>query len=469
MFHCPTVSVRLPFEAVRSLLKSYPRFFVLLTLAAVALRLVFVLRWPVIQGDALIYSELARNLLHEHIYGLTRAHGVMPTLIRLPGYPWFLAACFRIFGDDNFKAVMLVQVVFDLGTCFLVAETARRMLSERAARMAFAVACLCPFTANYTGVALTETTEIFFTALAVLAATVALERRSLAAWAGCGAATAMCILLRPDGGLVLIAIGLFLLWKLWQVRTELAARRHFVAAGVVLMAVALAPLVPWTIRNWRTLHVFQPLVTMTASDPDEFVPAGWNRWVNTWAVDYSSTEDLTFNVSGTAIDVYALPTRAFDNQQEFLRLAQLFATYNRTLTMTPELDRQFAEIAAERIHTHRLRYYVGLPLGRVAGLWLRPRTEMLPLDQHWWRFDDDPHDATIGSLLGALNLVLVLAALGGAARGQSRYLGLLLLYPILRTLLLMKMAAIEDRYTLECFPMLLVLAAAWWERDRPTS
>jgi hypothetical protein len=39
-------------------------------------------------------------------------------------------------------------------------------------------------------------------------------------------------------------------------------------------------------------------------------------------------------------------------------------------------------------------------------------------------------------------------------------------YPIVRTLLLMKMAAVEDRYTLECFPMLFVLAAAWWERTR---
>jgi 4-amino-4-deoxy-L-arabinose transferase-like glycosyltransferase len=435
----------------------------LLTLLAVALRLVFVLRWPVIQGDALIYAEIARNLLNNHIYGLARATGIFPTLIRLPGYPLFLAACFKLFGQDNYRAVMLVQLVLDIGTCYMVAELARRLVSKRAALWAFAFACLCPFTANYVGTPLTETTEIFCTTLAILCAVVAVERKSLKWWAACGVATAGAIQLRPDGGLVLIAIGLVLCWRLVCSPGD---RRHLTFAGMVLVVVSLAPLVPWTIRNWKAFHVFQPLVNISASDPDEFVPKGWNRWVNTWILDYSSTEDLTFNVSGTAIDVYALPRRAFDSEQEFLRVSQLFAEYNKTLTMTPEIDQQFAQLAQERIHSYPFRYYVRLPLGRVADLWLRPRTEMLPLDTHWWEFDEDPEDAWKATALGVLNLLLVLSAIAGAARGQVKYLGLLVVYPVVRTLLLMKMAAVEDRYTLECFPMLFVLAAAWWQRGR---
>jgi 4-amino-4-deoxy-L-arabinose transferase-like glycosyltransferase len=346
-----------------------------------------------------------------------------------------------------------------VGTCFVVAETARRMVSRRAAQAAFLIAALCPFTANYVATPLAETTEIFFTALAVLAAVIAFERRSLWWWFGCGTATAAAIQLRPDGGLILIAIGIVLLWQLWRDREN---RRPYLLAGVVLTAISLAPLIPWTIRNWKTFHIFQPLVTMSASDPDEFVPVGWNRWVNTWIVDYCSTEDLTFNVSGTAIDVYTVPKRAFDSEQDFLRVAQLFADYNKTLTMTPELDRQFGEIAQQRIHAHPLRYYVVLPVSRLVGIWLRPRTEMLPVDTHWWRFDDDPHDSSIATILGVVNLVLMLAAIAGATRGNIRYLGLLTVYPLLRTILLWKMSAVEDRYTLECFPMIFILAAAWW-------
>jgi 4-amino-4-deoxy-L-arabinose transferase-like glycosyltransferase len=433
-----------------------------MTLAAVALRLVFVLRWPVVQGDALIYAEIAKNLLNEHVYGLARATGMFPTLIRLPGYPLFLAACFKLFGQDNFRAVMLVQLALDIGTCFIVAETARKAVSQRAALLAFGFACLCPFTANYVGTGLTETTEIFSTAAAVLCALLAIERRSLWWWASSGVATAAAIQLRPDGGLVLISLGLLLLWKLVR---EADNRRHIFAAGVVFVAVSLAPLVPWTIRNWKTFHVFQPLVTISASDPDEFVPKGWNRWVNTWIVDYSSTEDLTFNISGTAIDIYALPSRAYDSQQEFLTVAQLFAEYNKTVTMTPELDQQFGRLADERIHRNPLRQYVVLPVGRALDVWLRPRTEMLPLDTHWWDFESDINDSSYATALGVMNLILVLAAIGGAVKGQVRYLGLFVVYPIVRTLLLVKMAAVEDRYTLECFPMLFVLAAAWWDRS----
>src|SRR6185369_15412028 len=240
--------------------------------------------------------------------------------------------------------VMLVQLVLDIVSCYAIAETARRLVSRRAALMAFAFACLCPFTANYVGTGLTETTEIFCTTMAVLFAVLAFEQKSLSWWAASGLATAGAIQLRPDGGLLLISIGLVLLWRLVR---DADNRRHTLAAGVVLFVVSLAPLVPWTIRNWKTFHVFQPLVTISASDPDEFVPKGWNRWVNTWIVDYSSTEDLTFNISGTAIDVYALPSRAYDSQQEFLTVAQLFAEYNKTVTMSPEIDAQFGRLADE--------------------------------------------------------------------------------------------------------------------------
>ena len=91
----------------------------------------------------------------------------MPTLSRLPGYPAFLAAIFALFGWSNFRAVLLIQVLFDLGTCFLIADLARRLFSDRAAKAAFMLAAICPFLANYSAAALTETLEIFFTALAL--------------------------------------------------------------------------------------------------------------------------------------------------------------------------------------------------------------------------------------------------------------------------------------------------------------
>ena len=48
-------------------------------------------------------------------YALTVGTGEMyPTLIRLPGYPLFLAVCFRLFGMENYAAAAWVQIALDL-------------------------------------------------------------------------------------------------------------------------------------------------------------------------------------------------------------------------------------------------------------------------------------------------------------------------------------------------------------------
>src|SRR5271165_1583804 len=152
---------------VREIVRQTPRFFLAATFAALALRLIFLFAFPSITADSLIYGDIAKNWLQHGIYGITTAQGVTPTFIRLPGYPAFLAAVFWIFGMENYRAALVFQLMVDLATCFVIADMARRMISARAARAAFLLAALCPFFANYAAAALTETLEIFFTALAL--------------------------------------------------------------------------------------------------------------------------------------------------------------------------------------------------------------------------------------------------------------------------------------------------------------
>src|SRR5262249_24723710 len=142
--------------------------------------------------------------------------GPAPTLIRLPGYPAFLALVWMVFGVEHYTAVMVVQMFVDVATCFLVAALALELVSAPAARRAFLIAALCPFTANFTATPLTETLEIFFSALALLCAARGLRpdaTHTLRWWGRCGIALACCILLRPDGGVLLMAIGGLLLWR----------------------------------------------------------------------------------------------------------------------------------------------------------------------------------------------------------------------------------------------------------------
>src|SRR6185369_5806873 len=108
-----------------------------------------------------------KNWLTHGIYGVSDGAAINPTYIRLPGYPAFLAAVFSIFVMKHYRAVLLIQIFIDLASCFLIADIARRLFSDRAAKGAFLLAALCPFFANYAAAALTETLEIFFTALAL--------------------------------------------------------------------------------------------------------------------------------------------------------------------------------------------------------------------------------------------------------------------------------------------------------------
>ena len=448
----------------RLVLRESRRYFLLITLGAFALRLIFYFKFPHVTGDTLVYGDIARNWLDHGIFGLTHSDGVYPTLIRLPGYPAFLAACFVLFGREHYHAVLLVQIVIDVVTCFFIADLARRSVSERAARWAFLLAALCPFTANYTVAPLAETLSIFFVALALDAAVaglLALEegRDSWSAWTWCGVAVSAGILLRPDGGILLVALGLFLLWQMWRHPKE---RVRLFWAGALVLAISVAPLVPWTIRNWRDFHRLQPLVPQSASDPDEFVPDGFDKWVRTWAADYASTEEVYWQVSGDKVDIDLLPTRTFDSEQQREKTQSLLADYNKVLVVNQQLNVRFMDLARERIHNNPLRYYVWLPMLRIADMWLRPRTEMLPLNSRWWEYGDDTKACVLATLWGVLNLLFIAAAVMGIVRGpRPRYLGMMLLFVALRSAFLGTLSNPEPRYTLECYPVVLLLGAAW--------
>ncbi len=452
------------YSVVLTLVHRHRWWFLITTVAAVLLRLYFVFKLPVIAGDTLVYGEIAKGLIHHHMFGMEKTAGWEPTLIRLPGYPYFLAFTFLIAGEDHYSGAMLFQLFFDVLTCFLLADIARRVFSARAARSAFLLAAFCPFLISYVATPLTECLEIFFIAAAIDCAIAALNHRHRRWWALCGVACAGAILLRPDGGLILGCIGLPVLQRSFR---EPARRRELITATLLLGAVSLSPLLPWTIRNWRVFHVFQPLVTTHASDPGEYLPSGWERWFKTWLIDYASVEDVGFQVSGYPIDVGDIPDRAYTSQTQRLLVHSLIDRYNVNHLMTPELDRQFAALADENIRLHPVRYYLLLPIARTLDMWFRPRSEMMPLDTHFWEIAADPHDAWCDIALGVLNLAYVAAAIAAAwrLRRRIRHLSLLLTYPIVRSLFLATTGASEDRYTLECFPFVLVLAAvflAWW-------
>lgn len=469
--------------------------------AGLALRIWMLRRLFEVNGDSLIYGGIARNLLLHGRYALTTPGGEMyPTLMRLPGYPLFLAACFKIFGMENYWAAACVEIALELAGCLLLADFAYRAakmvrgsdkrFARHAALATLWLAVLCPFTASYAAEPLAEAPTLFALALAMGAMARFCERPRWATALAFTFAVTWATLLRPDGALATIAFAPVMLMALRDNQgapsgSQLFAKRmgvhksipgksaaHPWRMALVCTLLALAPFAFWGWRNWQVFHVVEPLAPRLATDPGEYPNPGWERWVKSWSLDFISTYQIYWNVPDDTLDVGQLPSRAFDSPAQYAATAALARDYNtHGHDLTPQIDAGFAQLAAQRIAAHPLRYYLWLPLGRVADMWLRPRVENLPIDLDWWVYAHHYAETRFSWFYASLNaLYLLLAVVGLWLR--PRYWQALLAYMVLRSALLLTVEAPEARYTLECFPMIFALAgvavAAGWNRAFPS-
>jgi hypothetical protein len=444
--------------------------------AGLILRLALVLRFPVADsGDAPFYIELGWNWLKNGVYGLPINGQLTPVDMRVPGYPAFLALIFTFFGNSA-RAVLVAQAALDLAACFVIALIAARLAPEssrrRVALAGLWLAALCPFTANYAAVEITETLCIFLTALAVL---VLLDGYRLASgapaaasppafanpWFLGGILAGFGALVRPETPLVLLAAGLALVARWWRPRDWAKLLR----AGVLMAAGLALPLLPWAARNWRTLHEVQFLAPRYSELPGEFTPLGFSAWTRSWLWRFGDVYLTDWKVDVEEIPINSLPPRAFDSPQERDRVAQLLDDYNETLTLSREQDAAFRQIARERTARRPLRTWLQIPLLRSFTLWFTPRTELLPVSGRLWplagEWEDDRPDFLVTLLLAAVNLFYVVLALTGAwlARGRPGW-AFLILFILVRTVFFAAFVETpEPRYVLECFPALLALAA----------
>ena len=356
----------------------------LAVLAGLGLRVFFVLRFPATDsGDAPFYIELAWNWLKKGTYGFVINGHLTPVDMRVPGYPAFLAMIFAFAGKSS-RAVMLGQVVVDLITCFLIALIAARLAPKpsrrRVAIAGLCLAALCPFTANYTAVVLTESLVIFLTALALLilletdlvqgepdASPKTPPNWTLSPWFLAGIIVGFGTLVRPETPLVLLAAGLVLLMK-WR---RPADWTKLARAGVLMGLGLVLPLAPWAARNWHTLHEVQFLAPRYSELPGEYTPHGFNDWTNTWLWRFGDVYTTQWNVEVAEIPIDQLPASAFDSPQERARVADILEDYNTSLTIGPMLDDEFRQIAHERTARHPLRTYVQIPFLRTLTMsWL---------------------------------------------------------------------------------------------------
>ena len=391
--------------------------------------------------DSKLYTQLARNVMEQGVFSGDFTPPYSPTLIRTPGYPFFLLTVYDLFGIGNETAVRVSQALIFTLTCIFAALIASQWVEDksrktRAAWTAFILAAFCPFTAIFSATILCETLTMFFLAAMTLAATYAFKfrkrRRSFIWWAVAGLLAGISVLFRPDAGLFAFGIGLTLVFSLFfgrgSFRTRLADRFW---KGIVFTALFALPLVPWTIRNERLFGVFQPLAPAHAEMPGEFVPRGYSLWLRTWIDDSKYIDPLIWGLEQKPLRIENMTLSAFSSDDERQRIAALFDQYNNSdpdhpavpvkkaddadsddndngddssdsdktdnnnssgdssdddkaddgelnLKISSEVDAGFEQIARERIERGPWRFYVGLPAKRAASMWFDTHSDYYP-------------------------------------------------------------------------------------------
>jgi hypothetical protein len=419
--------------------------------------------------DGKVYAQLARNILEQHVYSIETEAPYSPTLIRLPGYPLFLSGVYSLFGHTDNGAVRVVQALIDTATCALIALVAflwepYEKRKRRTSIWALALAAICPFTTIYVATILTETITMFLVVAMCLTTTLALQSKkpgkALALWIATGLIAGTAVLFRPDSGLFALAIGLTLVIAVlgrasdvklsnWRLEAVYRSARASYLGAVFSLAFFLV-LVPWTVRNYRVFHLFQPLAPAHAEMPGEFVPRGYFSWLRTWIDDGRYIGPVLWSLDSAPIKLSDLPDRAFDSAEEKQRVGALLDKYNhpadeqdlftdqsdssnpsdsngeakkdeetdqadndsgdeddqsdeedkphenapadqasdQSVEMTPEIDAGFAQLARERVAHHPFRYYVWLPLKRARTLWFDTHSQYYPFEGELLPLDD---------------------------------------------------------------------------------
>lgn len=447
-------------------------------LVGLALRLFFIWRFPFASGDTPYYEELARNWLYHGTYGFFANGHLLPSDVRMPGYPAFLAVIYYLAGHGR-NAVFLAQAFIDLVTCILAAFIAARLAAglHEPIRVRISIAglwfaVLCPFTANYAAVPLTEVLATLLTTLAILVfllpSACQLDcihtandiRRYVLTWFLAGVIVGLGALVRPEAPL-LLAASLTVLWLRWWRPLnwgKLGAATLWVAVGM------LVPLTPWAARNALTLGRVEFLAPRYAETFGDVAPTGFYVWTKTWMFRSRDAYLFTWRLPTEPMALSDVPDYAFDSPRERSLVASLLERYNRERGMSGPLDLAFARLADERTSRNPMRTYLWIPIQRAFAMWFTPRIALLPYSgtiwplREGWRQSPAGFATTIAfALMGFLYAGL---ALVGAVRWRENP-GIILIvaFIVIRTAFLTQLQTCEPRYVLVCLPVLLALGA----------
>jgi 4-amino-4-deoxy-L-arabinose transferase-like glycosyltransferase len=222
---------------------------------ALGLRVLVVLATPdhIVFGDPGDYDRIARFLVDQGTYPPSLyADPTSPSALRPPGYPYFLAGLYEVFGK-HWDVGRYAGALLGTASVGLLWDVVRRVWDGRLALWTAAIAAILP-SLVWIGGGLTA--ESLFIPLMLGAVWAAVRHRDAGGsgwWVlAAGVLLGLAVITRTNGAIVLLP----LLVAAWLPRRR---RRD---PAVLLVGLVLA-LTPWTIRNYVAFDALAPLGTQS--------------------------------------------------------------------------------------------------------------------------------------------------------------------------------------------------------------
>ena len=168
-----------------------PKSLGMILAVGLALRLVLLVglgHSPQLHSDEPDYNDLAVNLVEHGAFAFTSGvpTSLVPTSLRPPLYPAFVAGIYWLFGLENWPAVGAIQALLSLGTVWIVYRLGTEVYSTQVGLWAGALACFYPSLLGYNNLILSEVLFTFLLCSSLLALVRGLQNNSLATFAVSG-------------------------------------------------------------------------------------------------------------------------------------------------------------------------------------------------------------------------------------------------------------------------------------------
>ena len=209
-----------------------------------------------IEGDANGYWELGRKLANGEAYEI---HTPPRKILRMPGFPVFLASVFRMAGESRLAARLVLGIV-GTAACGLVFLLGCELVDRTSALWAMTVVSVSPLLVGFTPVLLSETLFALLLVSCLIplaklwrasengAMTIQLLRYSIAA----GILIALGTYVRPGWLLFAPAFAAAYFLVLFGCRrADRLSVGQLILQGLVVCIVCILCLVPWGLRNKR--------------------------------------------------------------------------------------------------------------------------------------------------------------------------------------------------------------------------